>query len=70
MSPNEQFYNTCKVFNEQVKLIESHIKANKLYSSFDFSKLDSTLEDYKVWAQANSRVIEAALKPAPQAANA
>ncbi len=70
MSPNEHFYNNCKVFNEQVIQIENHIKANKLYSSFDFSKLNSTLVDYKVWAQANARVIEAALKPVPQAANA
>lgn len=68
MSPNEQYYSNCKIFAEQVTQIESHIKAHKLYSSFDFGKLNLSLEGYKVWAQANARVIEAALKIVPQVA--
>ena len=65
MTASEQYHKNCKTFAEQVARIELHIKAQKLYTSFDFAKLHTSLEEYAVWAQANAGVIEAALKPTP-----
>jgi hypothetical protein len=63
MNLSENFYQNCKVFREQLLTIESHIKDKKLYTSFDFAKLHSTLDAYSVWGQANTAVIETALQP-------
>jgi hypothetical protein len=64
MSTIEQYYKNCKTFREQLADIERHIKHHKIYTSFDFGKLQSNLAAYEVWAQANSGAIDAALKPA------
>lgn len=66
MSKNEQYYKNCKDFRDQLAQIEHHIKDHKLYSSFDFEKLQINLAAYQVWAQANAGVIDEALKPVPQ----
>ncbi|MDQ2899805.1 MAG: hypothetical protein M3Y07_08395 [Acidobacteriota bacterium] len=70
MSPNELYYKNCKTFSEQITRIEEYIKDHKLYTSFNFSKLNSTLAEYRVWAQANVGLIEEALTPAIVAAPA
>ncbi len=62
MSNIEQYYKNCKTFREQVARIEQHIKGNGIYTAFDFGKVQSILADYEKWAQANSGVIDAALK--------
>jgi hypothetical protein len=64
MSNIEQYCKNCKTFREQVAAIEHHIKAHRIYTAFDFARLSSELAEYEVWAQANTRVIDAALKPA------
>lgn len=64
MSSIEQYYKNCKTFREQLAQIEHHIKGHEIYTAFDFAKLNSDLAAYEVWAQANTRVIDAALKPA------
>jgi hypothetical protein len=64
MSNIEQYYKNCKTFREQLAQIEHHIKGQHIYSAFDFARLLSDLAEYEVWAQANTRVIDAALKPA------
>jgi hypothetical protein len=64
MSNIEQFYKNCKIFREQLAQIEHHIQGQNIYTAFDFGRLRSDLADYEVWAQANTRVIDAALKPA------
>jgi hypothetical protein len=64
MSNIEQFYKNCKTFRDQLVQIEHHIKGHNIYTAFDFDKLHSNLAEYEVWAQANIRAIEAALKPA------
>ena len=65
MSASEQFHQNCKIFLEQLAQIERHIKDKKIYTSFDFAKLSSNLAQYKVWAQANIGVIDAALSTPP-----
>jgi len=64
MSNIEQYYKNCKTFREQIAQIERHIKGNHIYTAFDFARLLSDLAEYEKWAQANTRVIDAALKPA------
>lgn len=64
MSNIEQYYKNCKTFREQLARIEDHIKGQRIYTAFDFTRLISDLAEYEVWAQANTRVIDAALKPA------
>ena len=64
MSNIEQYYKNCKTFREQLAQIEHHIKGQHIYSAFDFARLLADLAEYEVWAQANIRVIDAALKPA------
>jgi hypothetical protein len=64
MSITEQYYKNCKTFREQLSRIEQHIKSNKIYTAFDFGKVQSVLTDYESWAEANTRVIDAALKTA------
>jgi hypothetical protein len=64
MTNIEQFYKNCRTFREQLSQIEHHIKAHNIYTAFDFARLDSALAEYEVWAQANIRAIDAALKPA------
>ncbi len=64
MSNIEQYYKNCKTFREQLAQIEDHIKGHQIYTAFDFARLHSDLAEYEVWAQANTRVIDAALKPA------
>jgi hypothetical protein len=63
MSNIEQYYKNCRTFREQLAEIEHHIKAHRIYTAFDFARLSSDLAEYEVWAQANTRVIDAALKP-------
>ena len=63
MSNIEQFYKNCKIFREQLSQIQHHIKGHNIYTAFDFARLHSDLTDYEVWAQANARAIDAALKP-------
>jgi hypothetical protein len=63
MSNIEQYYKNCKTFREQLAEIEHHIKGHQIYTAFDFAKLHSDLSEYEAWAQANTRVIDAALKP-------
>ena len=58
----EQYYNTCKSFREELARIEQHLKSKHIYTSFDFGKLQSMVTEYETWAQANSGVIDAALK--------
>jgi hypothetical protein len=64
MSNIEQYYKNCKTFREQLARIEQHIKGNGIYTAFDFSKLQSIVAEYEVWAQANTSVIDTALKTA------
>jgi hypothetical protein len=64
MSNIEHYYKNCKTFREQLVQIENHIKGHRIYTAFDFATLLSDLAEYEVWAQANTRVIDAALKPA------
>ncbi len=64
MSTIEQYYKNCKTFREQLSRIEQHIKSNNIYTAFDFGKVQSVLADYESWAEANTRVIDAALKTA------
>ena len=64
MSNIEQYYKNCKTFREQLAQIEHHIKGHQIYTAFDFAKLHADLAAYEVWAQANTRVIDDALKPA------
>ena len=64
MSIIEQYYMNCKTFREQIARIERHIKDDGIYTAFDFSRVQSVLIEYETWAQANSAVIDAALKPA------
>jgi hypothetical protein len=64
MSSIEQFYKNCKTFREQLAQIEHHIKSHNIYAAFDFARLHSALTEYEVWAQANTRAIDGALKPA------
>ena len=64
MSIIEQYYKNCKTFREQLGEIEHHMKDRKIYTSFDFGKLQSNLAEYEAWARANSGAIDAALKPA------
>jgi threonine aldolase len=52
------------VFREQLAQIEHHVKSHNIYTAFDFARLHSALTEYEVWAQANTRVIDGALKPA------
>jgi hypothetical protein len=61
MNASEQFYRNCGIFIQQLAQIERHIKDKEIYTSFDFGKLSSHLAEYQVWAQANTRVIDAAL---------
>jgi hypothetical protein len=61
MSIIEQYYKNCKTFREQLARIEQHIKANGIYTAFDFSKAQSVFAEYEIWAQANAGVIDAAL---------
>jgi hypothetical protein len=63
MSNIEQFYRNCKTFREQLTQIEQHIEAKNIYTAFDFARVHADLTEYEVWAQANARVIDAALKP-------
>ena len=63
MSTIEEYYKNCKTFRHQLAEIEHHIRVRKIYTSFDFGKLQSDLAAYEVWAQANSGAIDAALKP-------
>jgi len=63
MSIIEEYYKNCKTFREQLAQIEHHIKGHHIYTSFDFARLHSDLAEYEVWAQANTGVIDAALKP-------
>ena len=65
MSASEQFHQNCKTFLQQLGQIERHIKDKKIYTSFDFAKLSSNLEQYHVWVQANVGVIDAALSAPP-----
>lgn len=62
MSNIEQYYKNCKTFREQLAQIGQHIKTNAIYTRFDFGKVESILADYERWAEANSGVIDAALK--------
>jgi hypothetical protein len=64
MSTIEQYYKNCKTFREQLARIQQHIKGNGIYTAFDFSKVQSSLADYEIWAQANTAVIDSALKTA------
>ncbi len=64
MSNIEQFYKNSKTFREQLAQIEHHIKAHNIYTAFDFARLHSELTEFEVWAQANTRTIDAALKSA------
>jgi hypothetical protein len=64
MSNIEEYYKNCKTFREQLAQIENHIKGQQIYTAFDFARLRSELAEYEVWAQANTGVIDAALKPA------
>jgi hypothetical protein len=64
MSDIEQYYKNCKTFREQLARIEQHIKGKAIYTAFDFSRVQSILADYEIWAQANSAVIDSALKTA------
>ena len=64
MSTIEQYYKNCKTFREQLARIEQHIKGNGIYTAFDFGKVQSILAEYEMWAQANTGVIDAALKTA------
>lgn len=64
MSTIEQYYKNCKTFREQIARIERHIKDKGIYTAFDFNRVQSILADYENWAQANTGVIDAALKPA------
>jgi hypothetical protein len=61
MTASEHFYTTCKTFIQQLAQIERHVQDQKIYASFDFGKLSSHLDQYRVWAQANTGVIDAAL---------
>ena len=61
MTATEQFHHNCKTFIEQLAQIERHIKDQKIYTSFDFGTLSSHLAKYQIWAQANIKVIDAAL---------
>jgi uncharacterized protein involved in tolerance to divalent cations len=54
----------AKTFREQLAQIEHHIKGHHIYTAFDFARLHSDLAEYEVWAQANTGVFDAALKPA------
>jgi hypothetical protein len=49
---------------EQITRIEQHIKGKGIYTAFDFGKVQSALAEYEVWAQANTGVVDAALKTA------
>lgn len=62
MSSIEQYYSTCKSFREELARIEQHIKGKHIYTSFDFEKLRSIVTEYETWAQANTGVIDVALK--------
>ena len=62
MSNIEEYYKNCKTFREQLAQIEHHIKGRHIYTAFDFARLHSDLAEYEVWAQANTRAIDAALK--------
>jgi len=64
MSNIEQYYKNCKTFREQLAQIEQHLKGHQIYTAFDFVTLRCDLAKYEVWAQANTRAIDAALKPA------
>jgi hypothetical protein len=64
MSSIEQSYKNCRTFREQLAQIEHHIKGHNIYTAFDFARLRADLAEYEVWAQANTRAIDAALKPA------
>jgi hypothetical protein len=65
MSNIEQFYRNCKIFREQLAQIENHIKAHQIYTAFDFAGLHSVMTGYEARAQANTRVIDDALKAIP-----
>ena len=62
MSNIEQYYKNCKTFREQLARIEKHIKGNGIYTAFDFGKVQSIVTEYEIWAQANTSVIDTALK--------
>ena len=64
MSNIEQYYKNCKTFREQLAQIEQHIKCNGVYTAFDFGKVQSIVTEYEIWAQANTSVIDTALKAA------
>jgi len=64
MSTIEQYYKNCKTFREQLARIEQHIKRNGIYTAFDFGKVESIVTEYEIWAQANTSVIDTALKTA------
>jgi hypothetical protein len=62
MSAIEQYYKNCKTFREQLTRIEQYIKGKSIYTAFDFDRVQSILAEYETWAQANTGVIDAALK--------
>ena len=62
MTASEQFHHNSKTFVDQLAQIDRHIREQKIYTSFDFAKLTSQLAQYQVWSQANTGVIEAALR--------
>jgi hypothetical protein len=64
MTTIEQYYKNCKTVREQLARIEQHIKGHSIYTAFDFGKVQSMLAEYETWAQANTGVIDAALKTA------
>ena len=64
MSTIEQYYRNCKTVREQLAQIEQHIRGKHIYTAFDFGKVQSILTEYETWAQANTGVIDAALKTA------
>ena len=64
MSNIEQYYKNCKTFREQLARIEKHIKRNGIYTAFDFGNVQSIVTEYEIWAQANTSVIDTALKAA------
>jgi hypothetical protein len=64
MSTIEQYYKNCRTFREQLARIEQHIKGNGIYTAFDFGKVQSIVTEYEIWAQANTSVIDTALKTA------
>jgi hypothetical protein len=64
MTSSEHNHRTCAALREQIAQVERHIKDNKIYTSFNFTKLSAELEAYNSWAQANAAVIEAALTAA------